>query len=208
MPEDNQHFLPKEPLDLPKPHETLPPHVREAERKEEAPQEYNPHDVRTLLSWHAPGRPFRKRTKAYFINVILIALAVEVILFIFGQYMLMAVVAALVFLVYALNTVPPTDFRYQISTEGIMIEDRFFLWQELYDFYFKNSDGEDLLVVRMRAYVPGELFITLGDIHKEHVKSVLIPYLPYREFVTPTFMEKAGDWLKKTFPLDHSPHAS
>lgn len=132
-------------------------------------------------------------------------LLVEIVLFLFGQYALMAVVAALVFMTFALAAVPPTDFRYVISTEGITIEDRFFLWQELYDFYFKNDERTQMLIVRTHSYFPGELYLTLGQMDREHVKTVMIPYLPYREVVTPTFMDKAGDWLKRTFPLDHAP---
>jgi hypothetical protein len=159
-------------------------------------------DVRTLLSWIAPGRPFRKRGKEYFINILIITLAVEVILFLFSQYMLMVLAFALVFLTFALATVPPHPFHYKISTQGITVEDHYFLWQELYDFYFKRQDNTDLLIVQTKSYYPGELSITLGDMHKEHVKEVLLPFLPYREYVKPSFIEKAADWLAKTFPLE------
>ncbi|MDP3941307.1 MAG: hypothetical protein Q8Q49_03265 [bacterium] len=197
-----EKFLPTEPLDLPRPEKELPSHTGEM------PHESGHTEVHTLLSWHAPGRPFRRKNKEYFINILLIMLAIEVILFLFAQYFLMLLVVALVFLNYALNTVPPHDFRYKISSEGIMVEDYFVLWQELYDFYFRVHDGEDLLIVRTKALVPGELVITLGDMTKEHVKSVLLQYLPYREYVKPTMMEKSGDWLSKTFPLEKSPHQS
>jgi hypothetical protein len=38
---------------------------------------------------------------------------------------------------------------------------------------------------------------------KEKVKNALIPYLPFREYMKPTFMEKSGDWLVKNFPLEN-----
>ena len=162
----------------------------------------SPHEVKTLLSWSAPGRPFRKRTKQYYLTTILITLLVEIILFLFGEYVLMLVVISLVFVAFALATVPPRNFQYRISSEGITIEDHFFLWQELYDFYFKKGEGTEVLHVRTHAFIPGELTITLGDINKDHIKSVLLPYLPYREVIRPTFMEKSGDWLSRNFPLE------
>jgi hypothetical protein len=186
------------PKDLPK---EIPAHVTPTQQAHQMPQQ-NEYEVRTLLSWHAPGRPFRQRGKEYFLNIILIALALIVIAFLFGQYLLMLVIASLVFFNYAINTVVPHDYHYKISTEGISIEDRFFLWQELYDFYFKRKDGIDVLHIRTRAYLPGELLLTLGDMHREHVKSVLLPYLPFREIVPPTSLEKAGEWLARTFPLE------
>jgi hypothetical protein len=165
-----------------------------------------PSDVKTLLSWHAPGRPFVHRSKQYFINIIFIMLAIEIILFLFSQYMLMMVVASLVFLAYALATVPPHDFHYKITSEGILVEDHFFLWQELYDFYFLRRENTDVLHIRTKTYFPGELVIVLGELHKDYVRSILIQFLPFREYVKPTFMEKSGDWLEKNFPLDKVTH--
>ncbi|MBI2442738.1 MAG: hypothetical protein HYV40_02390 [Candidatus Levybacteria bacterium] len=200
QPKEDEKFLPKEPLDLPKPHEMLP------SSREDVGS--STHDVHTLLSWHAPGRPFRARSSAYYINMLLILLPLEVIFFLFGQYMLMLVALALAFFYYALTTVPPHDFRYKISSEGLTIEDYFFLWQELYDFYFKHIDGNECIIIRTKAYLPGELTINLGDIHKEQVKTALLPYLPFREYVKPTLVEKWSEKLRKTFPLERSPHGS
>ena len=162
----------------------------------------NPYAVKTLLAWKAPGRPYKKRTKSYFTSLLLLALLVEIILFLFSQYALMAVVGSLVFLALALALTPPGDFNYRISTEGIMVEDHFFLWDELYDFYFKRRNGMDILHIRTYAMVPGELTLTLGELTAEHVRQALLPYLPYREYVKPTMMEKSADWLSKNFPLE------
>lgn len=171
----------------------------------EIPEQTNnpaPREVRTLLAWSAPGRPFRKRGKEYYLSALLIMVLIEIILFLFSQYLLMLVVLSLVFVAFTLVTVPPHDFHYKITSEGIRIEDHFFLWQELYDFYFKKRDGVDVIHIRTQAMIPGELTITLGDLDREHVKSALLPYLPYREVVRPTFMEKSGDWLSRNFPLE------
>lgn len=158
----------------------------------------------TLLSWKAPGRPYKKRGKQFFATSLLLTLLIEIILFLFSQYALMAVVASFVFLAFSFVLVPPRDFHYKISNQGITIEDHFYLWQELYDFYFKRREGIDILMVRTHALFPGELSITLGDMDKNHVLQVILPYLPYREVVMPTFMEKSADWLTKTFPLEKS----
>ena len=178
--------------------------LNEAQRAPDFLQNYVPSEVKTLLAWTAPGRPFRKRTKQYYLTVLLIMLFVQVILFLFSQYMLMVVVLSLVFVGFALATIPPRDFHYRISSEGITVEDHFFLWQELYDFYFKKRNGIEVLHIRTHAFIPGELSITLGDISKDHVRSILLPFLPFREYIKPTFTDKAGDWLSKNFPLENA----
>lgn len=169
--------------------------------QEEHSSEYH-NDVRTLLSWSAPGRPFRKKRKEFFLSGLLVVFLIEVILFVFSEFMLMFVVGALYFLAIALNIVPPKNFHYRISTEGIKIEDHFYLWGELYDFYFKHIDGSDILIVRTEAFFPGELRISMGDLPRDHVRRALIKYLPYREYVKSTFMERSGDWLSRNFPLE------
>ena len=198
--EEPEKMLPKEPLDLPKDPLDLP--VSATQPNSQTNSNPNSHEVKTLLSWTAPGRPFRKRTKQYYLTSLLIALLVEIILFLFSQYLLMIVVASLVFVAFALATVPPSPFHYKISTEGITIEDHFLLWQELYDFYFRKREGIEVLHIRTHSFLPGELTITLGDLDREHIKSVLLPYLPFREVIKSTFMEKSADWLTTNFPLE------
>lgn len=192
-----ENFLPKEPLDLPGEPLDLPlPH--HSEKTHEAYGE----DVKTLLSWKAPGRPFRKRGKDFYISSLLIMLLLEIILFLFSQYMLMLVVLSFVFMVFVLVTVAPHNFRYRISSEGITIEDHFYLWQELYDFYFKKRDTIETVHIRTHALIPGELIIPVQNIEKESLKSTLLYFLPYREVVRQTFMEKSADWLSINFPLE------
>lgn len=163
------------------------------------------HEVKVLLEWSAPGRPHRTRSKEYYINTLLIAAAVLIIIFlIFKDFLLMVVVISFVFFAFALAYVPPHSLSYKISTEGIRIEDHFFIWDELYDFYFMKHQGQEMLHVRTKAFFPGELTMTLGDMPVEDIKRVLVLFLPFREYVKPSFMERAGDWLEKNFPLEKS----
>jgi len=170
----------------------------------EASQIRTQHDVKTLLSWNAPGRPYIKRGKQFYMTSLLIALLIGVILFLFSQYLLIFLVAALVFLGFSFSLVPPKDFHYRISTEGIMIEDHFYIWRELYDFYFLRKEGVDTLYIRAEDFFPGLLTINIGDLHKEQLKQALLPFLPYREVVKPNIMDRSGEWLYKNFPLERS----
>jgi hypothetical protein len=172
--------------------------------KRKTKAEHSTNDVSTMLEWTAPGRPYKKRSKQYFLTALLIMVLVEIILFLFSEYLLMLVVLSLVFVTFALAIVPPKNFHYRISSEGIKIEDKFFLWQELYDFYFIKKEGTPTLHVRTQAYIPGELIITLGNEDEEKIKNALIAYLPFREYVKPTFLDKAAEWISKNFPLENT----
>ncbi len=163
------------------------------------------HEVVTYLEWHAPGRPFKERTFEFFANAFLIMMAIEIILFLFSEYFLMLVVFALVFLSFALALVPPKNFYYTISSEGIRVEDHFFIWDELYDFYILKRHNRETVHVTTASFYPGELVLTIPkDMDTDLVKKILLPHLPFREYVKLTFVEKAGDWLEKNFPLEKS----
>lgn len=187
-------------MDNPEKHHEESHHVTHHEPSENDHFRY--HDVKTLLSWHAPGRPFIKRGKQFYLTALIIALLVEVILFLFSQYLFMLVVMALVFVGFAFSAIPPKNFHYKISTEGVTVEDHFYLWNELYDFYFRRVEGHDILHIRTESYFPGELVISLGDIHRDQIKHAMLPFLPFRETVRRSFTEKSGDWLYKNFPLE------
>lgn len=159
-------------------------------------------DVKTLISWSAPGRPFRKKGREFYLSSLMVVFFIEVILFIFSEYLLMFVVGTLYFFALSLAMVPPQNYHYRISTQGIKIEDHFYIWEELYDFYFKRIDGTQVLIIDTKDFFPGELKLSLADVPVDHVRRVLLAYLPYREVVKPTFIEKSGDWLSKNFPLE------
>ena len=111
-------YLPKEPLDLPLEPKDLPTPREEIAAHSSAPvdTDYEATGIKTLLAWKAPGRPFRKRGKEYYTSMVLLTLLLEVLAFLFAQYMLMVVIAALVFVTIALVTIPPHDFHYKVSS--------------------------------------------------------------------------------------------
>src|SRR5689334_16266912 len=128
------------------------------------------HDVSTYLEWKSAGRPYKEHGREYFINGFLIMMAIEIILWFFGQYLLMFLVFSLVFLAFAFASVPPRHFTYRVTSEGVQIEKDFFIWDELYDFYFYKHHGKETLYITTRAFFPGALILTLGDLSPEEVK--------------------------------------
>ena len=169
--------------------------------------EYDPEalttgNIKTLLSWHSPSRPWKPRTRQFYIGAFVITALVSAILFLFSEYVLIFTAWALTFAAVALSSMKPADITHRISNQGITIGEKTFLWKELYDFYFKREFGEDVLHARTHALIPGELVITLGPLSKDHLRDTIVSYLPFRESVERGFIEKAGDWLARTFPLE------
>src|SRR4030042_6030893 len=112
-----------------------------AEKKEEKRQE-------VYLSWSSPSRLFKKRDKEYFTNIGAIVFLLVVILVFAREFMLIAAVVSIVFLVYVLSTVPPEDVEHSITNLGIDSAGHFYRWEEIADFWFEEQWGQVLLVVR------------------------------------------------------------
>ncbi len=160
------------------------------------------HQETTFFAWDAPSRPWKKRTKAYYSSSILISFFIEIILFLFSQYIIMMTVAAFIFLIFILATVEPKNFHYRVTREGILIEDHFYIWEELYDFYIQQRFGRDVVYIHTRSILPGILLLVVNSGDLENVKELLTRHIAFREFIKPTITQMIGAWLTKLFPLE------
>jgi hypothetical protein len=164
-----------------------------------------PDPVKTLLTWIAPSRPFRKKDRSFYTAIITMIVLISLIALLAGQVMLIGVLLAFLFLIYALNFVPPEDVTYKISTQGVTISDHFYHWQELDSFWFTEKDKYKLLHILTRIRFPGVLIMVLGEADQEEVKRLAARYLPYHEIAPKSLMDKWADGLQKHFPLEN-PH--
>lgn len=164
--------------------------------------EENPHEVKTLLSWKALSRPYRKRKREFYLMVMFVTVCFLVILFLFKEWVLMLAVLSLAFLSLVLTTTKPHEIEHKITTQGVITQEHAYLYKELYDFWFDEKDGHTVLYLRTYALLPGVLSLIVEGVEKEKVRDTLVRYIPYREVVKKTFMDKASTWLSKNFPLE------
>lgn len=158
--------------------------------------------VKTLLTWKAPSRPYRRKDKSYFITVAILILLVSAIAFLANEMLLIGALLALGFLVYVLNFVAPQEIDYKISTQGVTVGDHFYHWQELDSFWFSEKEGHKMLNILTRFRFPGLIMIVMGDVSEEEVKRITARYLPFHEIAPKSTMEKWSDYLQKHFPLE------
>ena len=173
-------------------------------------EEYGPYadyydPVRTLISWKAPSRPYRKKERSYYTTVALLIALVSLIAFLWGERLLIGALLALGFLVYVLNFTPPGEIDYKISTQGITIGDHFYHWEELDSFWFSEKEGHKVLNVLTKFRFPGLLMIVIGEIPQDELQRVVARYLPFQEIAPKSTLEKWSESLQKHFPLE-TPH--
>ncbi|QQG43780.1 MAG: hypothetical protein HYW45_02040 [Candidatus Daviesbacteria bacterium] len=158
-------------------------------------------EIKTLLEWVAPARPYRKKDRSYYTTIAVLVILLILIAILIREFLLIGVLLSLAFVSYVLAFVPPNDIGYKISTQGITIGDHFYFWHELESFWFKVKEGQAVLFVQTRLRFPGQLMLVL-KIDQEIVKKEVAKFLPFHEIPRETIMDRWSESLQKHFPLE------
>lgn len=166
-------------------------------------------EVKTLLTWHGPSRPFRQKGHLYYRTVAILAVLLILIALLAHEFLLVGTILAFIFVTYVLAFIPPSDTDYKISTQGVTIGDHFYFWHSLGAFWFKEKEGQKILLIQTGMNFPGQLMLVLGSIDpgstrvdEEEVKRVVAKFLPFHEIPQTPLMEKWAEGLQKHFPLE------
>lgn len=161
--------------------------------------------LKTLLTWKGLSRPFRKKDRSFYTTVAVLVVLVAPFALFLGGIPLFSALLAFGFVVFVLNMVPPEEVNYKFSAQGVTISDHFYHWQELDSFWMAEKDGHKVLNILTHYKFPGVLMLLVDPSQEETVKQVCARYLPFREIVPKTIMEKWAESLQKHFPLEN-PH--
>lgn len=154
------------------------------------------------LSWSSPSRLFKKRDKEYFTNIAAIVFLLSVILVFAREFVLIAAVLSIVFLIYVLSTVPPEEVKHEITNLGLESSGHFYRWEELVEFWFEQQWGQTLLVVR--HYFSPRLILLIKSEDKTKVREIIAKHIPFREIPEKSWVDNAASWLTQKIPLEKS----
>lgn len=155
----------------------------------------------TLLAWKAPSRPFKQKGSQFLTVPMVIAILVGIILLLAGEWMLIMVVAALVFAYYVWSTVPPVEADFSLTTRGVRLHGQLYAWEVLVRWWISEKWGQKLLNIETPAVTVGRLILPLGKTAQEAAEKEIGKYL-LKEQPNDTVMDKMGKWLTETFPLE------
>lgn len=152
------------------------------------------------LSWTSPSRLFKKRDSEYFRNIGAIVFLLIIILVFAREFLLIAAVVSIVFLIYVLSTVPPEDVNHRITNLGIESAGHFYRWQELVEFWFEEQWGQTMIL--LRPIFGTRIIILLGDQDKQKVRESVAKHVPFREQPEKSWVDNAASWLSEKIPLE------
>lgn len=194
-------------IEMPKDHPKEEVHQKQPE-KPVNPDFFTPkmgeaEEIKTLFSWEAPSRPFKKKDRSYYTTIAIIAVLLVLIAFMAQEFLLIGVILSFAFVTYVLAFVPPHKINYHISTQGITIGEDFYFWHFLDSFWFKEKDGLKVLHVQTLLRFPTQLMLVLGKEDEERIKKMVARFLPFHEKPYKSLMEKWAEGLQKHFPLEN-----
>lgn len=160
-------------------------------------------EIKTLLSWEAPARPFRKKDRSYYTTLAIIVVLLCLILLLAREFLLIATILSVAFVAYVLAFVPPHKIGYKISTQGVTVGEDFYFWHFLDSFWFKEKEGYKVVHIQTRFRFPAQLMLVLEGVEEEKIKKIMSRFLPFFEKPYKSWMEKWSESLQKNFPLEN-----
>ena len=156
-----------------------------------------------VFSWKAPLRPYKKRSNLVLRFYLAVALLLSLIVFFFGDKILLIPIWAVLFLFYVLTITPPPEVENKITKFGIETADVTLRWETLSHFYFFQRFGFFVVTLVGRApYFYHAYLVIPTDEVKKQLFVVLSEHIIYQEKPQRSFTDKAIDWLSKLIPED------
>lgn len=157
-------------------------------------------DEEVYASWSSPSRLFKKRDREFFVNIGAIVFLLSVILVFVREFVLIATVLSIVFLIYVLSTVPPEEIDHRITNLGIESGGHFYRWEECADFWFEEQWGQHMLVLRL--FMAPRVIILLADQPRDKIRERVAQHIPFREQPDRTWVDNAARWITEKIPLE------
>jgi len=154
-----------------------------------------------IYSWKAPLRPYKKRSKLILRFYIALSLILSLIVYFFGDKILLLPIWSILFLFYTLTITPPPEVENKITTFGIESAGVIASWESLSHFYFGRRFGFDTLTIVSQPPFFYHFYLVIPNNEvKEKVFSILTQHLIYQEKPKKSFTDKIADFFLNLLP--------
>lgn len=155
-----------------------------------------------LLQWTGPSHPFKKKDRIFYQTVGALTFLLVAIVFFLQEFLLIAVILAIAFVVYAISSYPPVDVEHKVMPSGFDNAGRLYRWHELYGFWFEEKWGFKTLIIQTRMSFPAQIRAVLRDVSEPQVKDIIGKYLIHLENPPKSWVDSTSDWLNNKIPLE------
>lgn len=162
--------------------------------------EQNP---QVVFLWKSPLRAYKKRSKNILRFYLALALLLSLVVFFFGDKILLVPIWAVLFLFYTLTITPPPEVENRITKFGIETAGITLRWEALSHFYFTQRFNFDILTIVGKGpyYFHVYMVIPMPEI-KQKIMMILSEHLIYQDKPQRTFTDRLTDWFSHLLPDD------
>ncbi len=162
-------------------------------------------NTQTLLSWSAPLRPYKKRSSVIIRFYLSVTLLLSLIIFFFGDRILLIPLWALLFLFYILTITPPPDVENKVTKFGLEVAGVTLRWEILSDFYFTTRFSYTVLTIVSKApYYYHAYAVVPNEEIKKQLLFLLSEHLIFKEKPEKKFTDNLIDWLASLVPNEEN----
>ncbi|MFA7301634.1 MAG: hypothetical protein WC069_04960 [Candidatus Shapirobacteria bacterium] len=164
----------------------------------------NINEEKILFEWDAPERSFQRKDRDFWITAIAILVLVSIILFFVNEFPLILALVAVMFLYYALSTVPPGIVHNKLTNRGIYFGELRYDWNLLTRFWFKKSLSSQTIAFETNLRFPRQVTLVVDENHQEKIKEIVLKIIPMLD-ESPTLVDKITKWFADRLPLEDNP---
>lgn len=159
-------------------------------------EEVGVHDAiaeKSIFEWSAQARPFRRRTREFYVTAASIGVLFGLILFLIDGIMPVLLMVGFGFLFYVLHNVEPEKAEYKITNYGLRVSGSLIPWDNIGRFWFSERLGSDVLVLETGGLI-GRIELVYDKKDREKLEKTLKKYLLHEE-AAPTILDKSANWV-------------
>lgn len=162
-----------------------------------------PVNPQLIYTWKAPLRAYKRRSNSILRFYVALALLLSLIVFFFGDRVLLVPILTLLFLFYVLTITPPPEVDNLITTFGIETAGISLRWEFLSHFYYTQKFHFHVLTLVSNAPYYYHIFLIVPDDKtKKEVSAILSKHVMYVEKPARNFTDKMVEWLSNLMPDD------
>lgn len=159
-----------------------------------------------IFAWRAPLRPYKKKGGIILRFYLALALLLSLIVFFFGDKILLIPIWALLFLFYVLTITPPPEIENKITRFGVETAGITLRWESLSHFYFSQRFGFTVLTLVGQPPYYYHVYLVLNNPGlKQELIHLLSEHLIYQEKPQKTLADKIIDWFSNLIPEEDYP---
>jgi hypothetical protein len=160
-----------------------------------------PANPQIILSWKAPLRPYKKGGKKIIKFYVVLAILLSILVYFFGDIILIIPIFAVLFLFYVLTVTPPPIIENRITKFGIQTAGIVIRWELLSHFYYTQRFSFHILTLVGHApYFLHSYLIVPDDKTKDMITDILSQHIMFQEHPKRNFTDKMIDWLSHLVP--------